>query len=211
MFQQIETFKLNAEALINTSRLSVSKLSLNEDYFAFGDCEGFIYAFCLRDNSAKSILTRRAHYTNPNINSITCIEFSHSSEMIASGGNDGKIFLYKINEDSNNYIQANSPVNAISFSPNQKMLLIACENKHLKVLDLSTNTIVFKEEINCKVRDLQFGKSSQLFLTAGYGHVVLWHFNETKITKIEVQKESQLFNLSLYIPDSISFKKYLKK
>ena len=206
----IENCKLRSEVFINTSRLVLSKLSIKEDLFALGDYEGFIYAFWLNHDNVKTLLTRRAHYTNSQINSITCIDFSQSSEILASGGNDGHVFLYKISEESNNYIEVNSAINAISFSPNQKMLLIACENKFLKILDLSTNSFVFKKEMSCRVKDLQFGKYSQLFLTAGYGQVVLWHFNETKIIKIDVQKESQLINLGLYIPDSISFKKYLK-
>ncbi|CEG77190.1 Putative Guanine nucleotide-binding protein subunit beta-like protein [Rhizopus microsporus] len=76
---------------------------------------------------------------NGNVNTVT---ISPDGSLCASAGKDGVVMLWDLSDAKHLYsLEANAPVNALTFSPNRYWLCAATANG-IKIWDLETKSIV---------------------------------------------------------------------
>ncbi|GFT79995.1 actin-interacting protein 1 [Nephila pilipes] len=98
-------------------------------------------------------------YLNDHTRFVQCVRFSPDGDFFASGGFDGKMFLYKT-EDYSKVGEFGDPahgggVYAVSWSPDGKKLLSASGDKSCKVWDVSTMAVVTHFQLGNDIMDQQ--------------------------------------------------------
>ncbi|GFR32813.1 actin-interacting protein 1 [Trichonephila clavata] len=98
-------------------------------------------------------------YLNDHTRFVQCVRFSPDGDLFASGGFDGKMFLYKC-EDYSKVGEFGDPahgggVYAVSWSPDGKKILSASGDKSCKVWDASTMEVISQFQLGNDIMDQQ--------------------------------------------------------
>jgi guanine nucleotide-binding protein subunit beta-2-like 1 protein len=116
---------------------------------------------------------------------VNCLTVSPDGSLCASGGKDGMIMLWDLQEGKHLYsLNANDPINCLCFSPN-RYWLCASTSKGIKVWDLESKTIIeklkttllssknFKKELMCT--SMNWAIDGNLFITGFIdGQIKIW-------------------------------------
>ncbi|KAJ3325867.1 Guanine nucleotide-binding protein subunit beta-2-like 1 [Boothiomyces sp. JEL0866] len=83
---------------------------------------------------------------------VSAITISPDGSIFASGGKDSVAMLWDLNEDKHLYsLEAGSPINALSFSPNRYWLVAATAGS-IKIWDLESKSVIDDLKINTDVK-----------------------------------------------------------
>ncbi|GIY87232.1 actin-interacting protein 1 [Caerostris darwini] len=98
-------------------------------------------------------------YLNDHTNFVQCVRFAGNGDFFASGGFDGKMFLYKTEDSSNvgefGHSAHKGGVYALSWSPDGTKLLSASGDKTCKLWDVSTMTAISEFVMGKDIMDQQ--------------------------------------------------------
>ncbi|KAF8000796.1 hypothetical protein HF325_004585 [Metschnikowia pulcherrima] len=138
--------------------------------------------------SAPSVCMYTFHNTN---NDLTCLEFNQDSNMVAGGFQDSYIKLWSLdgrplksllkrdrhnNDNTRKLIGHSGPVYGMSFSPDNRYLISASEDKTARIWSLDTYTaLVSYKGHNLPVWDVKFSPLGHYFATASHDQTArLW-------------------------------------
>lgn len=138
--------------------------------------------------SAPSVCMYTFHNTN---NDLTCLEFNQDSNMVAGGFQDSYIKLWSLdgrplksllkrdqhnNDNTRKLVGHSGPVYGMSFSPDNKYLISASEDKTARLWSLDTYTaLVSYKGHNLPVWDVKFSPLGHYFATASHDQTArLW-------------------------------------
>lgn len=138
--------------------------------------------------SAPSVCMYTFHNTN---NDMTCLEFNEDSNTVAGGFQDSFIKLWSLdgrplksifkrdtrnNDNTRRLVGHSGPVYGLSFSPDNKYLISASEDKTARLWSLDTYTaLVSYKGHNAPVWDVKFSPFGHYFATASHDQTArLW-------------------------------------
>ncbi|XP_075213392.1 protein FAN-like [Lycorma delicatula] len=132
---------------------------------------------------ASSLLARLEHDTK-----VTAVSIDHNNEHIASGTDDGDIFLWSL--DSRSIIQRlpghSSTVNDIAFNPDGTKLVSCSDDRSFRVYDTTAGIQVFTKTVDEELKCLAL--NGAVFLLGGsHGTLFLWDLID--VTLIQQEKK----------------------
>lgn len=158
-----------------------------------------IYTFLLTTNDEEVVTAHRSGllklwnfqtgelkktWKNLHIGPISCLEFSSSSELLASGGSDSAIRVWDFNKQicKGTLKGAQGVVSVIRFHPSEDILVGAGDDATIYAWSIETREIVkkFPGHIS-KVTSLSFTPDGKFFVSSGRDKVlILWDFDNAK-------------------------------
>lgn len=158
-----------------------------------------VYTFLLTTNDEEVVTAHRSGllklwnfqtgelkktWKNLHIGPISCLEFSSSSELLASGGSDSTVRVWDFNKQicKGTLKGAQGVVSVIRFHPSEDILVGAGDDATIYAWSIKSREIVkkFPGHIS-KVTSLSFTSDGKFFVSSGRDKVlILWDFGNAK-------------------------------
>jgi WD40 repeat protein len=158
----------------NDSILSDMSLSEDKKRLVTADKNGEINVFTVKKFKHIRLLSGQ---NEANIHKI-----DYKKEMIITAGEDGRCAVYKNddNNDSNYFIDAKLPINAVAIAPSGNVGAFASLENSLQIFDTKTKNFKFLlKGHNAAITDVLFVNDSEIISSAEEKNIIFWDINKS--------------------------------